>query len=173
MYAVTPEVEALWRELLARVAAEAGVALDYVPYPAPRPLEDLWRRPDLGCVFMCGYPIVLRIADVCPIAAPIPAAAWAAGRPVYRSDLIVRREAPFLTLADSFGRRAESFVIAIVACSPFGPSSESVGANVPMGVSFGRSPHTAGSIALFGIESRITWNSGCVRSTTTGHPFRP
>src|SRR5580698_850928 len=106
MYAVTPAVEDAWRELLARVAAEADVTLRYVPYPAPRPLEDLWSRPDLGAVFMCGYPIALGLAPVVPLAAPIPAAEWAGGRAVYRTDLIVRKEAPYRTLEDTFGGTA-------------------------------------------------------------------
>jgi ABC-type phosphate/phosphonate transport system substrate-binding protein len=102
MYAVTPEAEALWRRLLAHVAEEAEVRFDYLPYPAPQPLEELWRRPDLGCVFMCGYPIALGLADVVPLAAPIPRAAWAKGRAVYRSDLIVRKDAPFTRLEETF-----------------------------------------------------------------------
>jgi ABC-type phosphate/phosphonate transport system substrate-binding protein len=106
MYSVTPEVEAAWQELLAHVVAEAGVALEYLHYPAPRPLEDLWTRADVGCVFMCGYPIALGLADVVPIAAPIPRADWAAGRPVYRTDLIVREDAPYRRLEDTFGARA-------------------------------------------------------------------
>ena len=106
MYAVTPAVEAAWRSLLERITAEAGLAFDYVPYPAPQPLETLWARPDLGCVFMCGYPVALQLARVVPIAAPIPRTAWAAGRPVYRSDLIVREDAPYRTLEDTFGGRA-------------------------------------------------------------------
>jgi ABC-type phosphate/phosphonate transport system substrate-binding protein len=105
MYAVAPEAEAAWQALIAHVAAEAEVALDYLPYPAPQPLEDLWRRPDLGCVQMCGYPIALGIADVVPIAAPIPALPWAQGRAVYRSDLIVRADSPFTRIEDSFGHR--------------------------------------------------------------------
>jgi ABC-type phosphate/phosphonate transport system substrate-binding protein len=106
MYAVTPAVEAAWRSLLERITAEAGVAFEYVTYPAPQPLETLWARPDLGCVFMCGYPVALHLAEVVPLAAPIPRTAWAAGRPVYRSDLIVREDAPFRTLEDTFGGRA-------------------------------------------------------------------
>jgi len=106
MYAVTPAVEAAWRSLLERITVEAGVTFDYVAYPAPQPLETLWARPDLGCVFMCGYPVALQLADVVPLAAPIPAAPWAAGRPVYRSDLIVREDAPYRTLEDTFGGRA-------------------------------------------------------------------
>jgi ABC-type phosphate/phosphonate transport system substrate-binding protein len=106
MYAVTPEVEAAWQALLAHVAGDAGVPLDYVPYPAPQPLESLWRRGDLGCVQMCGYPIALKIADVVPLAAMIARASWAKGRAVYRSDLIVRADAAFKTLTDTFGGRA-------------------------------------------------------------------
>jgi ABC-type phosphate/phosphonate transport system substrate-binding protein len=105
MYAVVPEAEAAWRALIARVAAEAAVELRYEAYPAPQPLEDLWRRADLGCVQMCGYPIALKIADVVPIAAPIPALPWAGGRAVYRSDLIVRADSPFRRIEDSFGHR--------------------------------------------------------------------
>ena len=103
MYAVTPAVEDAWRELLARVAADAHVTLRYEPYPAPRPLEELWSRPDLGAVFMCGYPVALGLAPVVPLAAPIPRAPWAAGRAVYRTDLIVREAAPYRTLEDTFG----------------------------------------------------------------------
>jgi ABC-type phosphate/phosphonate transport system substrate-binding protein len=106
MYAVTPEVEAAWRELLGHVTRDAGVALEYLPYPAPQPLEKLWARPDLGAVFMCGFPIALELAPVEPIAAPIPAAEWAAGRAVYRTDLIVRQDAPCRRLEDTFGGRA-------------------------------------------------------------------
>lgn len=106
MYAVTPEAESAWRGLLAGIAAEADVALDYLPYPAPQPLEDLWSRANLGAVLMCGYPIALRLADVQPIAAPIPRVQWAAGGAVYRTDLIVREDAPFRRLEDTFGGRA-------------------------------------------------------------------
>lgn len=105
MYAVTPEAEQAWRDVIAHVSQEAGIAFDYLPYPAPQPLEVLWRRPDLGCVQMCGYPIALGIADVQPIAAPIPDAPWAQGRAVYRSDLIVRADSAHRRLEDTFGGR--------------------------------------------------------------------
>jgi ABC-type phosphate/phosphonate transport system substrate-binding protein len=106
MYAVTPAIEAGWRSLLEHITQSAGVNFHYVPYSAPQPLEQLWSRPDLGCVFMCGYAIALGLAPVTPIAAPIPRANWAAGQALYRSDLIVRAEAPYQRLEDSFGARA-------------------------------------------------------------------
>jgi len=106
MYAVTPAVEEAWRSLLAQVTHEAGVALTYVPYPAPQPLETLWARRDVAAVLMCGYPVAQQLAPVVPLAAPIPDAPWAEGRAVYRTDLIVRADAPYQTLADTFGGRA-------------------------------------------------------------------
>jgi ABC-type phosphate/phosphonate transport system substrate-binding protein len=106
MYAVTPPIEAAWRALLGEVAREADAPLDYLPYPAPQPLEPLWSRPDLGAALMCGYPIALELAPVVPIAAPVPAAEWAGGRALYRTDLIVHREAPYERLEDAFGARA-------------------------------------------------------------------
>jgi ABC-type phosphate/phosphonate transport system substrate-binding protein len=106
MYAVTAEVEAAWRALLEHVARDAAVALSYVPYPAPQPLEQLWKRTDMGAVLMCGFPIALELAAVIPLAAPIPRAVWAQGRALYRTDLIVRADAPYRTLEDTFGGRA-------------------------------------------------------------------
>lgn len=103
MYAVSPAAEAEWEALIAHVTADAGASFDYLAYAAPQPLEELWRRPDLGCVQMCGYPIALGIAEVAPLASPVPAAPWAEGKAVYRSDLIVRKNAPYDTLADTFG----------------------------------------------------------------------
>jgi ABC-type phosphate/phosphonate transport system substrate-binding protein len=55
---------------------------------------------------MCGYAIALELAPVTPIAAPIPRADWAEGRPYYRTDLIVREDSPYRCLEDTFGGRA-------------------------------------------------------------------
>jgi ABC-type phosphate/phosphonate transport system substrate-binding protein len=106
MYAVTSEVESAWQSLLERITEQAVVQLSYVRYPAPAPLEHLWSRGDLGAVLMCGYPIATKLAPVVPIAAPIPRASWADGRPLYCSDLIVRRDAPYVRIEDTFGGRA-------------------------------------------------------------------
>lgn len=105
MYAVTPAAEAAWVELFGRVAREAGVPLAYTRYPAPAPLETLWARDALGLAFMCGWPFANLYPDHEPIAAPIPSADWAAVRPFYRTDLIVRRDSAFARLADTRGTR--------------------------------------------------------------------
>lgn len=103
-YAVTPGVEVSWKELLTRIGREADIRFEFLPYPLPQPQQQLWSRS--GCVFMtCGYPIAMRHFAVTPIAAPIPSASWAHGQALYRSDLIVKADSRFQTLADTFGCR--------------------------------------------------------------------
>ncbi len=102
MYSVAPAAASAWRALLARVAEDAGVALDIIDYPAPQPLDALWARGDLGCVQMCGYPFAMASPRPALIATPIP---MRFGAPVYASDFIVRADSPFRTLPDTFGHR--------------------------------------------------------------------
>ena len=56
MYAVDAATAAAWSALFARVSALSGVPLEVIAHAAPAPLEDLWRRDDLGLAFICGYP---------------------------------------------------------------------------------------------------------------------
>ena len=39
MYAVTPEAEEAWRDAARHGHRAAGLDFDYLPYPAPQPLE--------------------------------------------------------------------------------------------------------------------------------------
>ncbi|WP_439685229.1 PhnD/SsuA/transferrin family substrate-binding protein [Cupriavidus oxalaticus] len=105
MYAVTPQAEAAWRALLARVSERAGVALPYVEHPAPAPVSALWARPDCGCVFMCGYPYASAPVTPQLLAAPVPSRSRYDGRPVYFTEFIVRADAPVQSLAQTFGGR--------------------------------------------------------------------
>jgi ABC-type phosphate/phosphonate transport system substrate-binding protein len=105
MYAVAPEAAAAWRRLLERAIAKAGVAMDVIDHPAPAGLPELWKRPDLGCVFMCGWPFALDAERRPIVAAPIPAASWSAGRPIYRAEFVVAAGSPHRTLDDVLGRR--------------------------------------------------------------------
>lgn len=102
MYSQNAAAGAAWTALLARVAKAAEVPLEPFDYPAPQPLEGLWERPDLGLVFICGFPRRKYFPRTIPIAAPVPTR-W--GRPVYCSDLIVRADSPIRSLEDSFGSR--------------------------------------------------------------------
>lgn len=105
MYAVNPTVRAAWADLFAWISSRSGVPLTVVDHAAPAPLEDLWQRGDLGLAFICGYPFAGGRFPVQPIAAPIPAAALAGGRPFYATHLVTRAESPITTLAGSFGQR--------------------------------------------------------------------
>jgi len=103
MYAVDAATSAAWSALFSRLAALSSVPLDIVAHAAPAPLEDLWRRDDLGLAFMCGYPFASCRFDVRPVAAPVPASGN--GAPLYATHLVVRTESDIATLQDSFGYR--------------------------------------------------------------------
>jgi ABC-type phosphate/phosphonate transport system substrate-binding protein len=105
MYAVNEAVRAAWAALFALVSQRSGVPLTVIDHAAPAPLEELWRRGDLGLAFICGYPFATGDFSLQPVAAPVPASALAAGKPLYATDLIVRADRPLRTLDDSFGGR--------------------------------------------------------------------
>jgi len=104
MYAVAPSAISAWRALFAHVAQASGIELTVIDHPFPAPLSALWSRTDLACAFICGWPYTRGVADVVPVAAPVPADPRAAGRPVYWSDLVVRTHDPAQTLEDLRGR---------------------------------------------------------------------
>lgn len=105
LYEWTPSLAAAWRRLLEWTAARAGVALEVLDSRAVT-LDELWARDDLGCVFMCGYPYALRRDRPALLAAPVPSPPRYGGRAVYVSDFIVRADAPYRRLEDTFGGRA-------------------------------------------------------------------
>lgn len=104
MYNATPGVATLWRELLERVSAKSGVGLDVIDYPAPAPLSDLWRREDMGCVFMCGWPFRRFAPRPRIVAAPAPEPDYCSG-PNYCSVMVVQNCSNFQSLQDTFGGR--------------------------------------------------------------------
>jgi ABC-type phosphate/phosphonate transport system substrate-binding protein len=105
MYALTPSIRDLWANLFAWVAQQAGEPLTYIDHAAPAALDTLWQRSDLGAAFACGYPFALGTFPIQPLAAPVPAGERYCGRPVYATDLVVRADGTFYTLADTFGGR--------------------------------------------------------------------
>ena len=105
MYSVTPAVGALWRQLLAAIAARAAVALTVVDHPEPMPISELWRRQDLGAVFMCGLPFARSEPRPVLIAAPVPAPPEFGGQPRYWSEFVVRVDSGFQVLEETLGYR--------------------------------------------------------------------
>jgi ABC-type phosphate/phosphonate transport system substrate-binding protein len=105
MYSVAPAAAAAWRILLADAIARAGVDMQVIDHPPPAGLPELWSRPDLGAVFMCGWPFVGEGAVRPIVAAPIPDADWSEGRPIYRAEFVVAARSPFHAIEDVLGRR--------------------------------------------------------------------
>ncbi len=103
MYSVTPEAASAWTALFHHISAAADVPLDVIEHPFPLHVSDLWKRDDLACAFMCGWPWVRGGARHIPVAAPVPADA---GRPVYWSDIVVSTGHPAQSLHDLAGARA-------------------------------------------------------------------
>jgi ABC-type phosphate/phosphonate transport system substrate-binding protein len=103
MYSATPAVKADWNTLLAWVLIRAGLHWDVVDYDAPAPLSLLWARSDLGLAMMCGLPFAQRGERPTLVAAPIPSPARYGGKPVYFTDIVVRADAPYRQLEDTFG----------------------------------------------------------------------
>jgi len=105
MYSVTPQVAALWRNLLAAVLENGGEPVDIVDHAPPAPISELWNRPDKAAVFMCGLPYSLVMPRPALVVAPIPSPSAFGGRACYWTDLVVRADSPFQSLEQTFGHR--------------------------------------------------------------------
>jgi len=103
MYSWSASAAGAWHRLLGWVAKTAGVDLRLLDQSDPTPLDELWQRDDMGCVFMCGYPWALRSDRPGLLASPVPSPARYGGRAVYVTDFIVRADGPHRTLSDTFG----------------------------------------------------------------------
>jgi ABC-type phosphate/phosphonate transport system substrate-binding protein len=105
MYSVAPGAVAAWKRLFAWLDDASGIRLAVIDHAFPAPLNDLWGRSDLAATFMCGWPWLRQGATHQIVAAPVPAAAYAEGRPLYRTHFVVHQDSPFQRLEDTFGHR--------------------------------------------------------------------
>ena len=112
MYSATPSAKADWTQLLAWVLDHAGLRWPVIDYDAPAPLARLWARDDLGLAMMCGLPFAQQTHALASphekrpltlIAAPLPSPPRYAAKPVYFTDIVVRADATYRTLQDTFG----------------------------------------------------------------------
>src|SRR5437762_11137663 len=92
MYSWSPTLTAAWRRLLEWVVAHSGGEVKVLELADPYPLEELWARDDLGCVFMCGYPWAMRAERPHLLAVPVPAPPRYRDRPIYFTDFVVRAD---------------------------------------------------------------------------------
>jgi len=105
MYSVTPAAAQAWRDLLTWVLARAALPWSVCDYPAPRPLNELWQRDDLGCALMCGLARAVSFPRAVLIVAPVVDEPRYRGEPIYFTDIVVRADSPYASLEDTFGAR--------------------------------------------------------------------
>lgn len=105
MYSVAPGAIASWKRLFAWLQEASGVPLDVIDHAFPAKLNDLWLRDDLGATFMCGWPWLRLAKGHQVVAAPVPSASYAEGRPVYCTHFVVRTDSGLDRIEDTFGRR--------------------------------------------------------------------
>jgi len=105
MYDASAGVKAAWHLLFGFVSERSGIALDIVDHGPPAPLEALWRRPDLGCAFMCGWPFAMAEPQPRIVCAPVPKPRRYGGKPVYVTDFVVWADSGLAALPDTFGGR--------------------------------------------------------------------
>ncbi|MGV8938500.1 MAG: phosphate/phosphite/phosphonate ABC transporter substrate-binding protein [Allorhizobium sp.] len=96
MYNLGPEIRGRWDALFQWLAAASDIELEVIAHAAPAPLSDLWSRPDMGAVFMCGYPFSRIPAEQrpAPLGAFVSTQPWAAGRPLYASHILATIDGP-------------------------------------------------------------------------------
>jgi ABC-type phosphate/phosphonate transport system substrate-binding protein len=98
-------LDALWAEVAARLRA-AGMADVPEALTRDRPLEEIWRDPDLLIAQTCGYPLKKHLGGyVRVVATPVYDVPGCEGA-FHRSFIVVPVDAPFASLADLRGTRA-------------------------------------------------------------------
>jgi ABC-type phosphate/phosphonate transport system substrate-binding protein len=105
MYSVSPEAAGLWRRLLGAVIEHAGLDIELLEHTEPAPIDELWRRPDMAAVFMCGLPYSRSQPPPELIAAPVPSPPEFRALPQYWSELVVRKDSALQTIEDTVGGR--------------------------------------------------------------------
>jgi ABC-type phosphate/phosphonate transport system substrate-binding protein len=105
MYSIVPAAGQCWQQLLEGLSESVGVPLKYIEHRPPAPINELWRREDLGAVFMGGLPFARSVPRPPIVAAPVPSPPSFQDQPQYWTDLVVRADSDLRTLQDTFGHR--------------------------------------------------------------------
>jgi phosphonate transport system substrate-binding protein len=84
-----------------------GIRTEYVTGIPWQERERMFDRGEIQILWLCGYPYVHKVdmggSDVELLTVPVPRGERYRGRPVYFSDVIVRRERPFQSFLDLRG----------------------------------------------------------------------
>jgi phosphonate transport system substrate-binding protein len=96
---LAPRLIPVYQSIAAAVAERVGIP---VRLEVGRSFKQLLTG-EIDVAFLCGLPYVRQAQHLDPLAAPVVAGDRYGGRPVYFSDVIVRRDSPFHTFADLRG----------------------------------------------------------------------
>ncbi|WP_427183343.1 phosphate/phosphite/phosphonate ABC transporter substrate-binding protein [Bordetella bronchialis] len=108
MYDVAPTARAAWHALLGEAHRRAGLTVRFVEHGWPTPIAELWSRPGLCGAFMCGWPYAQALRagrGYQAVAAVVPDFPWYEGQARYRSEFLVRADAPWTGLEEALGCR--------------------------------------------------------------------
>jgi ABC-type phosphate/phosphonate transport system substrate-binding protein len=105
MYSVSPEAAGLWRRLLTVIIEHAGLDIQLLEHTEPARIDELWKRPDMAAVFMCGLPFSRSNPRPELLAAPVPSPLDFRGLPQYWSAMVVRKDSAYQLIEDTFGGR--------------------------------------------------------------------
>ncbi len=105
MYNAVPDAARAWRALFERVFAQIETEVAFIEHGFPKPIETLWREPELFGAFMCGWPFTRADRAMQAIAAPVPSPGRYASQPRYCSDFLARASSRWSRLEDAFGHR--------------------------------------------------------------------
>lgn len=99
--------EALCRSIAEIIEIEVGIPTEYVTGIPWQERERLFDLGEIQILWLCGLPYVdkadLANSDMELLAVPVPAGARYHGRPVYFSDVVVRRRSSFESFVDLRG----------------------------------------------------------------------
>jgi phosphonate transport system substrate-binding protein len=99
--------DALCSAIAAIIESQVGIATEYVTGIPWQERERLFDSGEIDILWLCGLPYVDK-ADLADgrmelLAVPVPSGARYHGRPVYYSDVVVRRDSPFKSFIDLRG----------------------------------------------------------------------
>jgi phosphonate transport system substrate-binding protein len=104
---MAPNADRFYRRLGIWLARQAGVTIEVVDTIPWQERERLLDRGEAQIGFICGLPYVRKADGSDPaielLAAPVMAGARYRGRPIYFSDVVVRRESPYKAFVELRG----------------------------------------------------------------------
>ncbi|MEB2398453.1 MAG: PhnD/SsuA/transferrin family substrate-binding protein [Alcaligenaceae bacterium] len=108
LYDATPSARDAWTVLLNAAYLQAGLRVEFIAHAWPTPVGELWEWPGLCGAFMCGWPFAQALRagrNFQAVASVVPDWPEYGGLARYRSEFLVRDDAPWATLEDAFGSR--------------------------------------------------------------------